>query len=1141
MSFKQYNCFIRKFIAYILVLSFGLTSTTYGSWESVFYDGGYYSDTSSVFITADHPLTTPDRSRILGYDIDEFGNHYTLESEASADAVRLLKYNSDGTFNSVIKDSGIARFRGLLEVDASNNHYYIGNNGGNGSSMGQYHKNGNWTRYTIDNNNNLLETKSGRESPGMISIAEDGTVYGHENYIRYTTVDFVTNGSAYTSNRIGVDVYRTNRDMLRPKTDLRVLGADNTHFDERFHPQMILNEEEVTLADGTTKTKHFLYSRLGRKQYTNNDGHIFKTDVETGRTYNLVGDLMARYTLGTLNGSSRQYTHPFANNDFLLGQHMELGVNTGIGVNTLGDVLFVNKDRKLSSLDQATGIVTTFGTSMDTHNHFEIDPITNDLYYNTPYGIYSNAPGIIRKVDYIPQVEVSRTAFNQLTDTVANGATIINTITGTIFDENGLTYEGKNKYGRQIQSYDANGFRSDGIHRDTGTQFNSNGLTMTGSEYNAAGFNKDGLNAAGESGWMTAEYKNTVYEVQNTQILPAITGDIDPNHSSARFFTYDSDGNLFYATQEYHQKESSHHYQIIRVDAITGDKTLVKFADDTNSHVQFLQLDNNDSLHFVYKSELHKITKDQMTDFINTGSTISNTKVFPNGVGMYGFYLNYAILNDGSIAVSDYYNHYGFGKHQIIKLTPDGSGNHTATALGDNDENHIEGITKMIDPVTGEEQIIFTERISGVKYIKKLDLSTGVSTVLAGTNNGSASDDKQGTLAGSYYSSLGVNSKITGVHSTLTTDHHGNIYYSNANTLQKINYDTGMLETVWQADVYQAGHYTIEDIFIDNNGVISIHHGGKLLTLEEFKGGFVYTPHTSGPAVHSITGTEFDDNGLTITGSRFASDGYDAYGVDEWGYDRNGNIAYDLNGFSFSSGLHVDTGTAFNTAGISQNGTRYDNNGYNVSGFTVNGTHQNGTMYDDNGYNVEGFDQNGVFTDGSTVKNGELAKNFFMEHKVERDSFFKTLVETSKITKAGDTKLGRFYVRNNTRDGFEVSIDSAEGGVLHPTGVSESTLDGEVDIPYSIHISKEGDIGVGIDETYEFSSSDLASAAANRNSLDAAGIIGVTILKIAGGGSAASSATDAKFELFVNIQDDSNVMEMAGTYSDTLTLTYKDH
>ena len=70
------------------------------------------------------------------------------------------------------------------------------------------------------------------------------------------------------------------------------------------------------------------------------------------------------------------------------------------------------------------------------------------------------------------------------------------------------------------------------------------------------------------------------------------------------------------------------------------------------------------------------------------------------------------------------------------------------------------------------------------------------------------------------------------------------------------------------------------------------------------------------------------------------------------------------------------------------------------------------------------------------VKNDAVTSQFSMSHVVARDSFFKTLVETSKITKAGNTKLGRFYVRNNTRDGFELSIDSLKGGVLQPTGVS---------------------------------------------------------------------------------------------------------
>jgi hypothetical protein len=177
------------------------------------------------------------------------------------------------------------------------------------------------------------------------------------------------------------------------------------------------------------------------------------------------------------------------------------------------------------------------------------------------------------------------------------------------------------------------------------------------------------------------------------------------------------------------------------------------------------------------------------------------------------------------------------------------------------------------------------------------------------------------------------------------------------------------------------------------------------------------------------------------------------------------------------------------------------------------------------------------------VQDSAESASFSMSHVVARDSFFKTLVETSKITKAGSTKLGRFYVRNNTRDGFELSIDSLEGGVLEPAAIN----DGEIPIPYDISITKEGDIGVGIEETYEISSAALANAAANKGTLTtlfgAKGLPGVTILKIAGGGdktSAASSATDAKFELIVNIEDDVNVMEMAGTYTDVLTLTYRD-
>jgi hypothetical protein len=301
--------------------------------------------------------------------------------------------------------------------------------------------------------------------------------------------------------------------------------------------------------------------------------------------------------------------------------------------------------------------------------------------------------------------------------------------------------------------------------------------------------------------------------------------------------------------------------------------------------------------------------------------------------------------------------------------------------------------------------------------------------------------------------------------------------------------------------------------------------------------------------------------------------GYDCLGYNADGYDENG---FDINGLDdrgfYNTGLHSVSATYFNPTDnltieslefdplthltfsgsefgsdtLTWNDGIYGTNGrdylgYDENGFLEDGTHRNGTLYDDNGFNINGWTENGVFRDGGTVRNGFLTKQFTMAHSVERDSFFKTLVKRAKVDKAGITTLGDIFIRNNTRDGFEVSIDSTEGGVLHPTGISEDTLDGELDIPYSIILEREGDVGVGIDESLEFSSSQLASAAGNRQYFDDNNQIrGLKILQIAGGGSNASSATNLKYSLNINIVDDSNIMEMADQTTDTLTLTYRD-
>ena len=166
----------------------------------------------------------------------------------------------------------------------------------------------------------------------------------------------------------------------------------------------------------------------------------------------------------------------------------------------------------------------------------------------------------------------------------------------------------------------------------------------------------------------------------------------------------------------------------------------------------------------------------------------------------------------------------------------------------------------------------------------------------------------------------------------------------------------------------------------------------------------------------------------------------------------------------------------------------------------------------------------------SNVQNTSVSGTFELKHQVSRDSFFKTMVQSASVESAGTTTLGRFFVRNNTRDGYSLTISSEQKGVMAPSGDSSATgdgdvgPDGEVAIPYNIKITKDGDVGEGIDSDLEHNSNDLAED--------------VSVLETVG--DSVSSGTNAEFTLDIEIVDDSNVMEMAGEFSDTLTLTYTD-
>lgn len=154
------------------------------------------------------------------------------------------------------------------------------------------------------------------------------------------------------------------------------------------------------------------------------------------------------------------------------------------------------------------------------------------------------------------------------------------------------------------------------------------------------------------------------------------------------------------------------------------------------------------------------------------------------------------------------------------------------------------------------------------------------------------------------------------------------------------------------------------------------------------------------------------------------------------------------------------------------------------------------------------------------VDNTSVGESIPLSHSVDRISYFKLTTTNAPLNRTTDTQLCTFWVKNNTRDGFKVEINSLNGGNLKPA----TSEDGETDIPYSIKITKIGTIGDGINGTYSHSSASLANTTAILNK----------------SGSVVTSPTDAEFDIIITIIDNENKMEMAGTYTDTLTITYTD-
>lgn len=127
---------------------------------------------------------------------------------------------------------------------------------------------------------------------------------------------------------------------------------------------------------------------------------------------------------------------------------------------------------------------------------------------------------------------------------------------------------------------------------------------------------------------------------------------------------------------------------------------------------------------------------------------------------------------------------------------------------------------------------------------------------------------------------------------------------------------------------------------------------------------------------------EFDEDGYNkVTKIKYDLEGYDKDGFNIYGEDRDG---YDRNGFD-EQGIHKVTGTKYDEDGYDQ--CTFNIYGEDRNGFNEQGIHEvTGTEYDEDGYdceglNSDGFDREGYNSDGLDIdgynKNGKGGVEIF--------------------------------------------------------------------------------------------------------------------------------------------------------------------
>jgi hypothetical protein len=167
------------------------------------------------------------------------------------------------------------------------------------------------------------------------------------------------------------------------------------------------------------------------------------------------------------------------------------------------------------------------------------------------------------------------------------------------------------------------------------------------------------------------------------------------------------------------------------------------------------------------------------------------------------------------------------------------------------------------------------------------------------------------------------------------------------------------------------------------------------------------------------------------------------------------------------------------------------------------------------------YDETGNGLPDDTVSS---AQALILTHSVDRKSSFTFSSDTNTIKTSGTTKIGSCTLENNTRDGFELSVSSAQKGVLEAL----DTKDGEVAIPYTLQLTKLNAIGKNLSFKSEHLAKDYETGTSK-------------IINFNDGASIVGSSTEVSIVINVIVDaTHTEAMALAGDYTDTLTFTYQD-